>query len=83
MNERTAIAGIVVLVIGIALLLGASKLYSTYFGYPNYVPLNSSALGYFVATSVVVGILFVIAAIVLILYGWISPAPPVHWDNDL
>jgi len=80
MNKRTLIAGLIVLVIGIALNLGAEQIMSSY---PNGKSISSSASGSFAVASLTIGSLMAISVIITIIYGAIQPDQPVHYNNNL
>ena len=84
MNKRTLIAGIVVLAIGITLgLLGNQLVVSVINSYPHGIPSNSRASWDFAWGLIIVGWLFGISGFILLIYGAISPDPPVHYSNNL
>ncbi len=80
MNKRTLIAGFIVLLIGIVLNLGAEQIMSSY---PNGKSLSSSASGSFAIASLIIGSLLAVSGIILLIYGAISPEPPIHYNNNL
>jgi hypothetical protein len=78
MNKKSLLAGFIVLAIGIALVSVSSQL-----GYDSLIHSEPIQIMDFAFVSLIVGGLFVLAGIVLLIYGAILPDPPVHWDNNL
>jgi uncharacterized membrane protein len=77
-NKRTLIAGFIVLAIGIALDSGADQIISS--SLRRSPPL---VLREFAIASIIIGGIVAFAGVILIIYGFVLPDPPVHWDNDL
>jgi hypothetical protein len=77
-NKRMLLAGFIVLAISIALWgISAQIIGSSYSSSP---PLASRE---FSVGSLIFSYLFGFAGFILIIYGFISKDPPIHWNNNL
>ncbi len=84
MNKKTLIAGLIVLMIGVALVLfGEQLIASNINAYPHGIPINSRASYYFALASTITGGIVVFSGIILLIYAFVLPDPPVHWKNNL
>jgi hypothetical protein len=83
MNKRTLVAGIIVLAIGIALGSVGNQLVATFINLHPHGASNSLVQWDFAWALAIIGWLFGIAGVIVLIYGAISPDPPVHWNNNL
>ena len=82
LNNRTFAIGVVLLAIGITLGLVGNQLITFFISsHPNGAATRIQ--WDFAWASVIIGWLIGLAGLILIICGIISPAPPIHWNNNL
>ena len=79
MNKRMLVVGFILLAIAIAVVLEANQI-----GYSVLMSHSSShATNDFLVAAIFIFYLLGFVGAILVIYGFISKDPPVHWNNNL